>query len=141
MGALAKAKGKFFSSWVNVGPSRLNKDNCISAMTNALDVGGNTSQTLQWLTNSVIVSKEEIAAFLIARGSSALIALPPYDAAMLARPFQLEGVDLDADPGVPSGVAEVSGKVYKRSYSNAEVSLDCGTFTSTITFKSNHVFV
>ena len=81
------------------------------------------------------IAKSTIAAFLLGRGPSAIIALPPYDHPMLGREFSLVGVEPNADPGTPLGPATVAGKVYKRSYTKADVSLDCGSFESTITFK------
>ena len=69
-----------------------------------------------------------------------MIVLPPYDSTMLRSPFSIEGVaDPNADPGVPTGVAKKSGAgataVYSRSYTKAEVTLNCTTMKSTITFK------
>ena len=74
-----------------------------------------------------------VAAFLIARGPSAAIVLPPYDRPMLATPFKLEGVDADADPGRPLGPgAKGPGGVYTRRYERAEVTLNCTSFEATV---------
>ena len=77
---------------------------------------------------------------MIARGPSAGIVLPPYDATMLRFPFAWEGVtDVNADPGVPTATAKKVGSgataSYSRSYTKAEVTLDCATMKSTIIFK------
>ena len=53
---------------------------------------------------------------------------------MLASPFKLEGVDPNADPGTPLGPAVVTGTVFTRRYTKMDVSLDCASFTSNITF-------
>ena len=79
--------------------------------------------------------KEEMAIFLLTRGPSAQLVLPPYDHPMIGLEFSIQGVDPNADPGTPLGPATVSGSVFKRSYSKADVMLDCSTFQSTITFK------
>ena len=53
---------------------------------------------------------------------------------MLARPFSLEGVPADADPGVPLAPATLDGATFRRQYTKATVTLDCANFTSSITF-------
>ena len=75
-----------------------------------------------------------MAAFLIARGPSAVLSFLPYDSPMLARPFHFVGVDPNADPGVPLGPGRVNGTVFSRSYTRANISFDCANFGSTIDF-------
>jgi hypothetical protein len=81
-----------------------------------------------------------IAAFLIARGPSAVIVLPQYDRPMAGSAFTLEGIaDANADPGTPLGAATKVGAganaTYTRSYTKAPVTWNCATFTSEIDFK------
>jgi len=81
-----------------------------------------------------------IAAFLIARGPSAFIVLPPYDRPMTGSAFTLEGIaDVNADPGTPLGSATNDGAganaTYTRRYTKATVTLNCATCTSEIVFK------
>merc|ERR1712232_818278 len=138
---MGKSKGKWFSAWTGVGTGEITRANCKDAMTHALIVGANHSRAMQWQISSVKISQIQVAAFLIARGPSAVIAPPPYDQPILSGPPEYEGIDANFDPGHPLGLAQVNGATYKRSYSKAEVSLDCGAFTSRITFKSESVFV
>ena len=49
-----------------------------------------------------VVPKSMIAMYLLVRGDSATIVLPPYDRPMTAWPFSFAGVDPDADPGDPA---------------------------------------
>ena len=84
-----------------------------------------------------VISQATLATFMLVRGQSAVITLPPYDRPMLSRPFVWEGaLDPNADPGTPLGLAVLgNGSVFSREYTKAHVSLDCATFKSTITFK------
>ena len=132
---MAQAKGKWISSWAHVGPFPISKANCEPLMQEAIAIGSNSSRSLQWSVMNFTVSKAALAGFLIARGSSAIIALPPYDRPMLKSPFSLDGVDLNGDPGQPIGQATQSGSVFKRSYTKAEVSLDCTSLTPEISLK------
>ena len=130
--ALAAAKGKWFTTWANTGPPPLTSKNCAAVMQQAVAAGKNASQTLQWhageLRNSGQIPLENLAGFLLARGASAMMYLEPYDRPMLARPWSLPGVAEDADPGTPTGPATLAGGVWKRSFSAAEVTLDCAAF-------------
>ena len=83
---------------------------------------------------ALTIEQSTIATFLIARGPSAVITLPPYDHPMLGRTFALEGVDPNADPGTPLGPASLSGSTFTRHYTKAHVTLDCDTLQSTIDF-------
>jgi len=142
--ALAASKGKWFSAWtgdaVSAAPSSA-KD-CADIMDSLVSLGQNTSHAMQlqgWVSGWVMtVPKTTIAAFLIARGPSAVIVLPPYDRPMIKTPFILEGVDANADPGVPltpGGRIGADSTIYTRSYTKAEVMLDCSNFNATIIFK------
>ena len=58
---------------------------------------------------------------------------------MLKGMFSLEGIDADADPGTPLGPGGASGPgntTFSRSYTKAAVSLDCASFTASITFRT-----
>ena len=100
----------------------------------AIEFGSHATEPA--VTSSVI-SKVTVATFMLARGAGAVITLPPYDRPMLSSPFSLEGIDLDADPGTPLGLATLDGSTFTRKYSRADVSLDCSTLNPTISFKSD----
>lgn len=135
---LAASKGKWFSTWVVVPqqPPGIDARNCDDTMKRAVQIGVNGTQTLQWYAGSQEISKETLAAFLIARGPSATMFLAPYDAPMIARQWSFPtGVDANADPGTPTGQAQLNGQVWQREYTKASVVLDCAAFKATITFK------
>ena len=83
--------------------------------------------TMQWGSDS----KEQIlAAFLIGRGPYAYVGygwnggpLPSWDPMWDA-----------FDVGVPTGLCVSSGGVYSRTYSRGSASLDCNTWTATLSF-------
>ena len=140
--AMAQSKGKWLSAWAGpaVTAAPTSASDCVAVMNRAIEIGANESHTLQlqggWAKPQMEVSQNAVAAFLIARGASAVIVLPPYDRPMLKAPFSIEGVDANADPGTPLGPAKVSGSsVFSRSYTKADIALDCAAFKSTITFK------
>ena len=57
---------------------------------------------------------------------------------MLQSPFAFEGIDPNADPGVPLGPGAVGGpgnNTFSRAYTKADISLDCAAFKATIVFK------
>ena len=141
--ALAKSKNKWMSAWTGAAVTRAPRSaaDCAATMTRLMQQGANHSNAMQLQNpNGVRVSRTTIAAFLIARGPSAIIILPAYDRPMIKTPFSLEGVEPNADPGTPLGpgkvVAGTGGKTtFSRSYTKAEVSIDCAAFTANIVFK------
>jgi hypothetical protein len=108
-------------------------------MAKLMAMGADPTHALQlqggWGKSRYQVEQTTMAAFLIARGPSAMIVLPPYDRPMLKSPFGIEGVNANADPGTPLGPGKASGTTFTRSYTKADVTLDCAAFTSTIQFK------
>ena len=54
---------------------------------------------------------------------------------MIKTPFVIGGVDANANPGYPVGAATKVGAVYPRQHSQADATLDCANFTSTIVFR------
>lgn len=144
--ALAKANGKWMSAWVGaavVGGPRSGGASCSAAMDGIIALGQDRTRGMQleggW-AKRLQVQKNTVAAFLLARGPSAVIVLPPYDRPMAGSEFVLEGVaDANADPGTPTGPAIKVGTganaTYTRHYTKADVTLDCATFTSEIVFK------
>ena len=140
--ALAKSNGKWLSAWTGAAVSTAPKSaaDCAGTMMRLLQLGADEEHSLQvrgfW--SGFSVKQTTLAAFLLARGPSAAIVLPPYDRPMLKGIFTLEGVDPNADPGMPLGPATVGGvdnTTFTRAYSKANVSLDCATFTASIAFK------
>lgn len=134
---LARSKGKWFSAWTGAAVTRPPKgvNDCAPTMARLLQEGANNSHTMQLYTG-FNVPATTLAAFLIARGDSAVITLQPYDRPMSKTPFSFEAVDLNADPGTPLGPGKVdaSGKVFTRAYTKANVRLDCSTFKANISF-------
>eukprot|EP00729_Bicosta_minor_P008094 gene8094-7493_t len=120
--ALAKSKGKWISWWngsaLSGGPSQAGAA-CAAAM--------NSAVALSLLYYHI--TQNTLAAFLISRGPSAVIVLPPGT----------NRTNPNADPGVPSSAATKTGAdataYYTRSYTNANVTFDCATLKSTITWK------
>ena len=139
---LAASKGKWFSAWTGAATTQAPRGagDCTTTMTRLLQEGADTGHAMQvrgfW--KGMTVQQTTLAAFLIARGPSAAIILPPYDRPMLKSPFGFEGVDPDADPGVPLGPGTAGGPgntTFTRAYTKADVSLDCTAFKATIVFK------
>ena len=82
--------------------------------------------------------EQDIAAFLLARGPSALIGYGWWQCATMPNPFERPAL-LDADFGEPQGycaeTAPGSG-VFSREWTRATVSLDCGAaFEATFAWK------
>lgn len=136
--SLARSKGKWFSAWTGAAVTHAPKStgDCADVMARLLQEGRQQNHTMQ-LYSGFSVPQTTLAAFLITRGPSAVITLQPYDRPMTKTPFVLEGVDLNADPGIPlgQGKADTTGKIFTRLYTKAIVSLDCSTFTANITFR------
>lgn len=138
--SMASSKKKWMSSWAGaaVTSSPTSTHDCVEAVQHAIAVGGAKGKSLQlqggW-HSEYHVTEMEVATFLIARGDSAKIVLPPYDRPMLASPFKLTGVDIDADPGEPRGPATQNGMKFTRSFAHADVALDCAAFTASVIFK------
>ena len=137
---LAKAKGKWFSAWEGpavVDPPTGPGPGCVATMQKLIALGQNTSLGMQLATSpSFGVSQTVLAAFLLARGESAVIVLRVFDRP-LGKPFPMPGcVDRNADPGTPLGAAVLNGtSLFTRRYTHAHVSLDCATMKSTIRIK------
>ena len=143
---LAKSKGKWMSSWegaaVVKGPEGAG-ESCAEHMDAIIALGADPTRGMQ-LRNPRgqpgVVLQNTVAAFLLARGESAVIVLPAYDRPMTGTQFKMEGVpNANADPGKPVGPATKVGTganaQYSRSYTNAEVTLNCVNYESTIVFK------
>ena len=107
-----------------------------------LKIGGNASHALQlqagWDRGAThMIRTTTLAAFLIARGPSAGLLLPPFDRPALPAPYAFaDGIDPNADPGTPVGPGSVDGAKFSRAYTKADITLDCDAFTASIDFKN-----
>jgi len=110
MGALARSKGKWFSTWHRPSVTPLTSGNCASVMAQAVTIGEDENRTLQWLSGGTIVSQTQVAAFLIARGPSAVIALPAYD-----RPMA------EAAIGAPTKAVDSSSTAFRNFLGGADI--------------------
>ena len=129
-------------------------------MKSLVHYANDTSQTLQlgW-DNQPRTFNQTLAAFLIVRGPSALLAFDvvgPYECASTGcgcdtHSVANQGCDpkkpvgyrlgkwsplLDADFGQPLGAPTAEGKVWERRWSQATVSLDCGSYEASIKLRT-----
>jgi len=73
-----------------------------------------------------------IAAFMIARGATAMLELPVGGAYENMRMYDVDAPILQADWGPPLGVGkEEAPGVFTREFASATLSLDCNSWTST----------
>ena len=148
--ALARiaAAGKWASAWNSDGAITKAGDACSSSVRTWIEKGANPNVTLQVLAPSfkhlppasapptTMAGNNTVAAFLIARGASAMLELPVKGAYGLADTYGWSPL-FDADFGEPDGPGrEIISGVFTREWSKATVTLDCNTFTSNFIFSS-----
>jgi hypothetical protein len=150
--AIIKAAGKWSSAWNSNGA--INKGNCKDMVQSWMKIGSNTSLSLQVLGEAFRKKNEAlldngaspppsgadanntIAAFLIARGRSAMLELPVGGAYENMDKYILSPL-LDADFGEPTGAGhEGAGGVFTREWTKATITLDCNTWTSSIAMRT-----
>eukprot|EP00041_Stephanoeca_diplocostata_P004427 m.45041 g.45041 ORF g.45041 m.45041 type:complete len:378 (-) comp15108_c0_seq6:120-1253(-) len=141
--ALIKSKGKWASAWNDDGS--ITPATCADQMRSWMATGRNSSLSLQILGDafgphwnpikSVTLAQQQnntIAAFLIARGDSAMLELPVVGAYEDMRSYQWSPM-LGWDYGIPIGIpTEVGPGVFLRTWTNAKVVLDCNKYASEI---------
>ena len=143
--ALISSAGKWASSWnTAVHNGYISRGNCQSVTAQWIVIGADATHALQikgaaFQMPSVGVPdpREEnntIAAFLISRGASAMMMIGSTPMFLMDR-FDYAYPLLNADFGVPVGPATVNGTIFTRDYSNARVTLDCGSWSSTFAFR------
>ena len=109
-------------------------DSCSSLMREWIRIGHRTAHTLQLQAGTNTPRNETLAAFLIARGASALLEYPIEGTYGTAAAFGFPAL-LAADFGEPSGDAlEAHPGVFRRAWSKATIELDCRDLSSSFAF-------
>lgn len=160
--AVIASKGKWASAWNNDGqslfprqgirpdanPSYFGPDSCSNLVKEWIILGKRPENTLQVQIGTNSPSNATIAAFLIARGASAVLEYPlnlgTYTIA--TDPKQTLGwpslMRVDFGRPVADG-SEVHPGIFQRKWTKATVTLDCATLNSTFEFaaRSNHPYI
>ena len=139
LAVIAGAK-KWASAWNNAG--NIDAGNCAAKMHAWMGVGANASLSLQIGGDVFNRAKaaptpaqrahenNTAAAFLVARGPSAMLGLDVQGCYEDMKEYDLAPV-LNADFGTPLGAgAEGPAGVFKRKFTTGEVTLDCNSWTS-----------
>ena len=145
---LIASKGKWASAWNNDGQSLFPKqglqpdakdysrDSCSSLMKEWIRLGHRTSITLQIQVGTQTPRNETLAAFLIARGASAILEYPIGGTYSSGADYGFPKI-MAADFGKPAGDAlEVHPGVFRREWTKATVELDCRDLSSSFNFNS-----
>ena len=142
---LIASHGGWASAWNNDGQSLFPEgmepdahdyslDACSSLVREWIDIGRNTDRTLQVQTGTDTPRNETLAAFLIARGESAVLEFPISGTYGDASVYGFPAI-MDVDFGTPMGDGiEVHPEVFRREWSKATVTLDCRDLSSTFDF-------
>jgi hypothetical protein len=143
---LIASMGKWASAWNNDGQSLFPKqglqpdakdysrDSCSSLMKEWIRLGRRTSHTLQIQVGTLAPRNETLAAFLVARGASAILEYPIGGTYSTASDYGFPAL-MAADFGKPAGDAlEVHPGVFRREWTKATVELDCHDLSSSFDF-------
>jgi len=123
--------GKWVSAW-NDPDGSLDQGNCASQMRKWIAKGKDNKNTLQ-IAGPKTPTDQIIAAFLIARGPSAILNFPTLGCYGSATEYGWNP-HMDEDFGGPLELAvETSENVFTRQWSKATISLDCKTFEASFT--------
>lgn len=156
--AMIAAAGKWASAWNAEGGNGANpaykgitQEGCKEVLDSWLEIGANENVALQALaipffanghnpfkptSASEFSQNNTIAAFLIARGASAMLELPVSGAFESMALYNLSNPLLKVDFGTPLGPGKnTSAGKYTREYTKATISLDCESWSSAFIMK------
>jgi hypothetical protein len=143
---LIESKNKWTSAWNNNGQALFPKNglqpdahddtsaSCSSKMKQWIAVGKANQHTLQINVGTETPRNEILAAFLIARGPSAVLEYPIGGTYSSATAYGFPHI-MSADFGVPAGDAlELHPGVFQRTWTKATVGLNCKTLAASFDF-------